>query len=225
LRPRLHQDPLVTPDSLEPDYRDLVPVLVDDALAPGSLSRREQPRIGITDGLLARPWRHADATLLRQAFADPHIQRFHVRRIDSNHEALEWIAQWSERWERETDASWAVTSTDTDTVLGQIGFRALRLDEARAQISFWLAPDARGRGVATRATAAVTEWLLNELGLQRVGLAHSVSNGPSCRVAERAGFTFEGTLRRYGLHADGWHDMHMHARTAADDWPALTPIQ
>jgi RimJ/RimL family protein N-acetyltransferase len=39
---------------------------------------------------------------------------------------------------------------------------------------------------------------------------------PVPRVAAKAGFTAEGTLRSALLHADGWHDMHLHARVQGD---------
>ncbi len=191
-----------------------MPVLVNAALPAGTLRRLSQPRIDIGADLLARPWQLADAAFLRRTFQDPDIQQWHVRRLDSDDEAQEWLDEWPRRWEQESDASWAIARTDTDEAVGQVGFRAIRFGEARAQISYWVARDARGQGAATRAAAAVTEWGMNIVGLQRVGLAHAVSNVASCRVAEGAGFAYEGTLRRYGLHADGWHDMHMHARIA-----------
>ena len=52
------------------------------------------------------------------------------------------------------------------------------------------------------------------LGLQRVSLMHSTQNPASCRVATAAGFVAEGTMNRYLRHADGWHDMHLHAVVA-----------
>ena len=191
-----------------------MPRLVDPALPPGALSCLSQPRLDLGAGLCARPWQVSDAAFLRRTFQDPDIQQWHARRLDSDDEARQWLAEWPQRWEQETDASWAIARTDADEAVGQVGFRAIRLDDARAQVSYWVAPDARGRGAATRAAAAVTTWAMTVVGLQRVGLAHAVSNLASCRVAEGAGFTYEGTLRRYGLHADGWHDMHMHARIA-----------
>lgn len=57
------------------------------------------------------------------------------------------------------------------------------------------------------------------LGLQRLRLTHSVENPASCRVAERAGFALEGTMRSALLHEDGWHDEHLHARVRGDAWP------
>ncbi len=71
---------------------------------------------------------------------------------------------------------------------------------------------ARGRGVATRALRAITDWMFTHVGLHRVYLEHSTRNEASCRVAAGAGFLAEGTKRSAGLHLDGWHDMHLYAR-------------
>jgi ribosomal-protein-alanine N-acetyltransferase len=44
-------------------------------------------------------------------------------------------------------------------------------------------------------------------------------NPVSCRVAENAGYRLEGTKRAEAMHADGWHDMHLHARLSDDPRP------
>jgi hypothetical protein len=36
----------------------------------------------------------------------------------------------------------------------------------------------------------------------------------SCRVAQKAGYLLEGTKREHWLFADGWHDVHLHARVS-----------
>jgi len=51
-------------------------------------------------------------------------------------------------------------------------------------------------------------------GLRRLELEHSTLNPASCRVAEKAGFTLEGTRHGAARHADGHHDMHVHVRLA-----------
>ena len=56
-----------------------------------------------------------------------------------------------------------------------------------------------------------------------VELIHSTRNPASCRVAENAGYKLEGTKRREALHADGWHDMHLHARLIDDPQPDRHP--
>ncbi|SFR04052.1 Protein N-acetyltransferase, RimJ/RimL family [Lentzea waywayandensis] len=173
-----------------------------------------QPRIGVGDGLSLRPWRESDATAVFKAFNCPDIQRWHVRRMDTHDEALAWIAGWAKRWDDKTDASWAISRDDEP--LGQAGLRHVSLFEASAALSYWVLPEARGAGIAARAAHALTEWTFDILGLHRVSLEHSTANAASCRVAAKLGFAVEGTLRGSARHADGWHDMHLHARLRSD---------
>ncbi len=42
----------------------------------------------------------------------------------------------------------------------------------------------------------------------------------SVRVAVKAGFRPEGIRRGAAMHADGWHDMHVHSLLAGDAVPA-----
>jgi RimJ/RimL family protein N-acetyltransferase len=62
----------------------------------------------------------------------------------------------------------------------------------------------------------VARWAVDELGLHRLFLYHSTANPASCRVAAKAGFAFEGTLRSAMRHPDGWHDMHLHGLVPGD---------
>lgn len=194
-----------------------MPSTVDPAVAPGTLRDLTQPRIPLDGGShVLRPWEPArDVDAVRRAFADPAIQFWHARRVDSDAEAREWLASWARRWADETDASWAISAVETEEVVGQVGLRTVRLDAAQAQMSYWVLPEARRQRLAVRATQAVAQWAMNQLGLQRVFLHHSVRNDASCAVASAADFRLEGTLRRHMLHSDGWHDTHVHARVAA----------
>ncbi|WP_331460935.1 GNAT family N-acetyltransferase [Arthrobacter sp. zg-Y179] len=72
-------------------------------------------------------------------------------------------------------------------------------------------PEDRGNAVASRAEDALTRWAFGTAGLMRLQLSHSVRNQASCGVARKTGFALEGTKRSALRHADGWHDMHLHA--------------
>ncbi|MEE6261477.1 GNAT family N-acetyltransferase [Plantactinospora sonchi] len=199
-----------------------MPLLVTPALPGDLLATLAQPHLDTGDGLLLRPWRPEDAGTVRAAFSCPVIQRWHVRRIDGDAEARDWIAGWAARWRNGTDASWAVVD-ERDRPLGQVGLRMISLFEASAELSYWVLPAARGAGVAARSVGALTAWCFGSLGLHRLGLLHSTANAASCRVAERSGYALEGTLRSALRHADGWHDVHLHARLRADgDIPAAS---
>ncbi|MFE7462706.1 GNAT family N-acetyltransferase [Streptomyces sp. NPDC057499] len=73
-------------------------------------------------------------------------------------------------------------------------------------------PEARGRDVCSWAVARVASWAPEEAGSNRLELGHSTVNVASCRIAEKTGFALEGVRRQALLHADGWHDMHLHSR-------------
>jgi RimJ/RimL family protein N-acetyltransferase len=67
----------------------------------------------------------------------------------------------------------------------------------RGNIGYWLLPEARGKGLATRAVLLLSRWALRELALERLGLLAEASNERSQQVAERSGFQREGVLRSY----------------------------
>lgn len=96
-------------------------------------------------------------------------------------------------------------------ILGAIG---LMPDEpASAELAYWIRPEQRGRGIASRAVQAVTLWAHASVGIPRIWLEIDPGNKPSLRVAERAGYHFEQRLPRHcrdwateDADHDSWHD-------------------
>lgn len=204
-----------------------MPRLTVPVVPAGSLSRSPQPVLP-AGGLLLRPWAVTDADALVTAFADPAIQRWHARTVETRSEAEAMIARYHREWRAEAGAHWAITepaspgpagplpASSGPGLLGRASLRTVDLEEGIAEIAYWVTPAARGRGAASRAAAALSQWALGDLGLHRVELEHAVANTASCQVAGRAGFAYEGTRRSAARHADGWHDMHLHARVQGD---------
>jgi [ribosomal protein S5]-alanine N-acetyltransferase len=179
-----------------------------------------QPELAAA-GLVLRRWVPKDAEQLVAALTDPDIRHWNLRTIDSLDEAVGLISTWRRDWRRRTAASWAVVRPGARRrVLGQVGFRSLYLTDGMAEISYWVAPEGRRQGLASSAARILSDWAFTDLGFERLELVHSVRNLPSCGVAVAAGFEFEGTKRRLQRHADGWHDMHLHARIRPVEEPA-----
>ncbi|BAK34311.1 hypothetical protein MLP_12970 [Microlunatus phosphovorus NM-1] len=185
-----------------------MPLLVDPVIAPEQFSNTTQPTLR-TDVIVLRPWTERDAAAIVAAYQEPAIQRWHVRAMTSA-EALHWILDAHTSWSEGTAASWAV---EVDGAMA--GRMTLKLQPAfgGAVASYWTCRWASGRGIAPRGLIAATSWAF-EAGFHRIELEHSTANPASCRVAAKAGFEAEGTRRSAMLHADGWHDMHVHARIA-----------
>lgn len=169
------------------------------------------------DGLELRPWRTTDAGALVAASHDPAISQWNLLPAVSEDEAHARIERMHERWTTERGAVWAIARPGGGDVLGLAALIGIDLHRGNAEIGYWVLPAGRGAGIAVEAARRLTRWALDDLGLHRLTLCHSVANMASCRVAEKAGFRLEGTLRSSLLHADGWHDQHLHARVRGDE--------
>jgi ribosomal-protein-alanine N-acetyltransferase len=192
-----------------------MPELVPHTVAPGALAGLPQPTFPLGGGVELRPWADGDAPAVMSAYADPDIQSWHVRGIDSVDEAHEMITGWRRAWGEERRLEWAVAAAG-GAVLGRLALKDLVLFDGIAEVAYWTVPAARGRGLAPRALAAASGWAF-DVGFRRLELEHSTRNPASCRVAEKAGFSWEGTRHGSALHADGHHDMHVHTRLAPSE--------
>ncbi|MFG1887452.1 GNAT family N-acetyltransferase [Micromonospora sp. NPDC049051] len=110
-------------------------------------------------------------------------------------------------WASGTSACYVVADAD-DRYLGSIDLRLSPADPLLADVGFMTAPYARGRGVMPAALTTLSTWGFTTLGLARIEWKANVGNTASRRVAEKAGFTVEGTLRaglsHRGRRVDAW---------------------
>ena len=82
-------------------------------------------------------------------------------------------------------------------VAGAIGLRGKEdVHRFTAELGYWLAEPFWGRGIATEAVRAFVEERLKATSLHRIFAEVFSSNPASVRVLEKAGFEFEGRLRK-----------------------------
>ncbi|WP_232247225.1 GNAT family N-acetyltransferase [Kitasatospora azatica] len=179
------------------------------------MAQTEQPVLELPNGLELRPWHLSDAEVLVAAAQDPAIRLWNLLSVGSLEDACKRIERMHERWRAEQGAIWAIARPGGGA-LGLIGWGDIDLVHGNAEILYWVLAAARGGGVVAEATKRVSRWALDDLGLHRLRLCHAVENPASCRVALKAGYSFEGTQRSALLHVDGWHDQHLHALIQGD---------
>jgi RimJ/RimL family protein N-acetyltransferase len=71
------------------------------------------------------------------------------------------------------------------------------------EVGYWCRQSYQGQGLVTEAVIAITRFAATALGMRRVTSLPDADNLPSCRVAEKAGYTLEGTLRHERKAPDG----------------------
>ncbi|MFI9244973.1 GNAT family N-acetyltransferase [Streptomyces sp. NPDC053086] len=178
-------------------------------------------------GLRLRRWDatdEADVETFLRGCSDPEFRRWNtpLRPITDPTAARATLHSKAEATRAGTGVAFCVEDADSGAPLGHVGVSRIDRVMRSACVGYWVLPEARGRGAATRALTLTADWVFTDLRLHRLELDHAVGHEASCRVAERCGFRFEGTLRGAMWEAerrDAFRDCHLHARLATDPEP------
>lgn len=170
------------------------------------------PVVTLSDNVVTlRPWSRDDAGFMAGAYADPAIRRYNgvldrlgrpappLSIMDAEAVIDEFALNWRAFATTETPSgvAFAIMDARSGDLVGCCGVDDWSKADV-AQVGYWIAASARGRGYATRALILLTRWLF-ELGAARVVLTIVAENKASVAVARRAGFVYEGTMRSHGV--------------------------
>jgi RimJ/RimL family protein N-acetyltransferase len=198
------------------------------------------PAVSRQPALILRPWRAPDIPALAAEISRDYLLGGMWSRPDERpvrtaapgegqrrtalayeRDAAWWLASQDRGWHDGDRLSFAVLKADDVAgcvLVGNVGLKNRgqtgRFGEREtAEIGYWTAVAARGRGVAPAAVRAVTDWVFDAFAgasLRQVMLVHDVDNPASCRVAEKAGYPFRELSPANPPH---WFtDGHIHIR-------------
>jgi [ribosomal protein S5]-alanine N-acetyltransferase len=149
------------------------------------------------DPLVIRPWRSSDADALvrhannrkiwinlRDRFPHPYTEA----------DARNWLALR----DADTGAPHSFAIEFDGEAIGGIGIEFFSdVHRMTAEVGYWLGEPVWGRGFATIALKAVSEYAFATFDLRRLQATVYEWNPAAARVLEKAGFTFEARLRNY----------------------------
>jgi RimJ/RimL family protein N-acetyltransferase len=149
------------------------------------------------DDLVLRPMRPGDADAITAACQDPEIPRWtFVPSPYLRGDAAIFIARVAEEAAAGRTVNLLAVDAADDRLLGSFGLMEIDRESGYGEIGYWVVADARGRGIATRATRLLADWARGELGLTRIEILPHKDNERSRRVAEKVGFRDTGALVR-----------------------------
>ncbi|HKT05731.1 MAG TPA: GNAT family protein [Rugosimonospora sp.] len=187
--------------------------------AGGVLRVREFPALTVaTPRLHIRPVVADDAPDIARVFADRQTLRWLSLPAGSGPiDGVAWCTELAnERRENGAGDHYAVVRREDERLVGSVWAKRTDWVARSTEVSFVVHATARGFGVAAEALDAVAIALLLEHGLQRVELRVVPGNTAARRVAEKAGFVYEGLLRNAGHVHSGRVDLEMWSLVAAD---------
>lgn len=163
----------------------------------------------VTGRLVLRPFALSDAADVQRLAGDPAIADTTLNiphpYLDGMAEA--WIANHQAQFQEDKGLALAVTLRDDGALAGAISLLGIDRRHRRAEMGYWIGKPFWGRGYATEAAAAVIAFGFEALGLHKISATHLVRNPASGRVMQKAGMSYEGTMREHVQKFERFEDL------------------
>jgi RimJ/RimL family protein N-acetyltransferase len=149
---------------------------------------------------------------------DPDVLRFTLIPVPVPRDfTRSWYASYEKARRDGTREAFAICDAD-GTPVGVALAPMINRGTRTMELGYMVAPQARGRGVATAGLRLLTRWAF-ERGAERVELRISVQNQASRRVAERSGYTCDGVMRSAYVKQGVREDTEIWSRLPSDPEP------
>lgn len=160
-----------------------------------------------------RRWELSDARDLATALSNKKIQdnlRDGLPYPYTEKDGKEFISTMLAADENDT---FAFAITVNGKVIGSIGaFRQTNIHNKTAELGYYIAEEYWGKGIMTEAVKQLCDYVFSHNDIIRIYAEPFSYNIGSCRVLEKAGFQYEGTLRSNALKNGNVLDMKMYSK-------------
>ena len=164
-----------------------------------------------------RRWELSDARDLAAALSNKKIQdnlRDGLPYPYTEQDGKEFISAMLTANESDT---FAFAITVNGKVIGSIGaFRQTNIHNKTAELGYYIAEEYWGKGIMTEAVKQLCDYVFSYTDIIRIYAEPFAYNIGSCRVLEKAGFQYEGTLRSNALKNGNVLDMKMYSKLKTD---------
>ncbi|MGW3286907.1 GNAT family N-acetyltransferase [Streptomyces sp. NPDC001002] len=168
------------------------------------MTQQPQSPTPSASALILRPWSLADAAELVELYRDDVLRRWTSSAVNDEASAARWIQEQQRGRETGERFGFAVVESQAtgheEQLAGHVVLKNVTPGASSAEVGYWTAAHARGRGVAPRALQALTDWAFTAFpgeggeGLTRLELVHQLDNTASCRVAQKSRYELTALL-------------------------------
>ena len=161
-----------------------------------------------------RKWELSDAGNLAAALSNKKVQdnlRDGLPYPYTERDGAEFIAAMLSADENDI-FSFAFAVTVDNTAIGSISVsRRENIHRLTGELGYYISEEYWGRGITTEAVRQICEYVFGKSDMIRIYAEPFAHNTASCRVLEKAGFQYEGTLRSNAVKNGQVMDMRIYS--------------
>lgn len=159
-----------------------------------------------------RKWRIEDAPDLARAISNKKIQDNLRDGLPFPYTVEDGKDFITSMLEADANQTYAFAITVNDVVIGSIGvFRCSNIHARTAEMGYYIAEEYWNKGLGSSAVHQMVEYIFNNTDIIRIFAEPFAYNEASCRILEKAGFLFEGLLRKNAVKNGKIIDMKMYS--------------
>ena len=160
-----------------------------------------------------------DQPFIFEGLSHPHVIPFYGVQYKTLEETSAQMQYYNQLIKNGEGLWWKIVDQQTGEKKGAIGYNNFSAQHNKCEVGYWLLPRFWGQGIITEVLQKVIAYLLDEKGLHRIEALVETGNDLSCRVAEKAGFQLDGTMRDCERKEGRYISLHMYSLLATDRKP------
>ena len=171
-----------------------------------------------TQRLILRPFTVEDADAMYHNWAsDPVVTKFLMWPTHTSVEVSRMVlSDWVSHYSEENYYQWAIVPKDFGQPIGSIAVVHMHDRIGKAEVGYCIGKQWWHQGIMSEAVTAVIDFLLCDVGVNRVEACHDPNNPHSGAVMAKCGMTYEGTQRQASFNNQGLCDLSWYAILASD---------
>lgn len=159
-----------------------------------------------------RPWELTDAADLAAALNNPKIQANLRDGLPYPYTVADAESFIRTMQNTEPNSQYAFALDVAGKAVGSIGaFRQQNIHSRTAEMGYYVAEPYWGQGIASSAVQQLCRHVFETTDILRIFAEPFAHNIASCRVLEKSGFVYEGTLRKNAVKNGAVVDMKLYA--------------
>lgn len=127
------------------------------------------------------------------------------------------LAEWTGNYGKANYYQWAIALKDDElNPIGSIGANFCDDYTQMAHVGYCIGKEWWRKGLVSESLQSVIDYLIDEVGMNRIEAKHDANNPNSGAVMKKCGMKYEGTLRQANWNNQGRHDSSYYGLLASD---------